>query len=62
VEAKDYEEVRDIREELLQVLRLLEEEDLSLLVCRFCARIPSNHARGTCQRKQVTYVPGAILA
>jgi hypothetical protein len=32
VEAKDYEEVRDIREELLQVLRLLEEEDLSLLL------------------------------
>jgi hypothetical protein len=32
VEVKDYEEVRDIREELLQVLRLLEEEDLSLLL------------------------------
>jgi hypothetical protein len=32
VESKDYEEVRDIREDLLQVLRLLEEEDLSLLL------------------------------
>ena len=32
MEVKDYEEVRDIREELLQVLRLLEEEDLSLLL------------------------------
>jgi len=32
VEIKDYEEVRDIREELLPVLRLLEEEDLSLLL------------------------------
>jgi hypothetical protein len=32
VEVKDYEEVRDIREELLQVLRLLQEEDLSLLL------------------------------
>ena len=31
-EVKDYEEVRDIREELLQSLRLLEEEDLSLLL------------------------------
>jgi hypothetical protein len=32
VEIKDYEEVRDIREELLPVLCLLEEEDLSLLL------------------------------
>ena len=32
MEVKDYEEVRDIREELLQVLRLLEEEELSLLL------------------------------
>ena len=32
MEIKDYEEVRDIREELLLVLRLLEEEDLSLLL------------------------------
>ena len=32
MESKDYEEVRDIREDLLQVLRLLEEEDLSLLL------------------------------
>ena len=31
-EVQDYEEARDIREELLQSLRLLEEEDLSLLL------------------------------
>ena len=32
MEVKDNEEVRDIREEILQVLRLLEEEDLSMLL------------------------------
>jgi hypothetical protein len=32
VEVNDYEEVRDNKEELLQALRLLEEEDLSLLL------------------------------
>ena len=32
MEVKDYSEVRDIKEELLQVLCLLEEEDLSLLL------------------------------
>jgi hypothetical protein len=50
VELKDYEEVRDIREELLQVLRLLEEEDLSVLlevVGRFwCCRQVGRGSRG----------------
>ena len=32
MEVKDYEEKRDIREELPQVLRLLEDDDLSVLL------------------------------